>query len=367
MNEIIEIIHLLIKSFNDIWIYFIITIPIAVTVQLTGAARYINMVFNKNIHVAILLATILGAFSPFCSCGVIPVITTLLIGGVPIAPVMSFWIASPSMDPEIFFLSTATIGWRLSVWRLASTFILSLIAGYSTYFLFKKGWLGKEILNIDRTSSRSISFKSIWLWIIKTIKQVMSGRRQQVNLQLQSVNQSFSSSGISCCVTVDDLSDYKELASSDHDESCIECSSKDNMNVSFIRKLLEETWKASWMVFKFMLLAFLINVFLQKYVSIEFLSRMMGAGDSYSVLMATLIGIPVYTSNITALPILSGLLAVGMNEGAALAFLISGPVTTLPAMIAVWYIVNRRIFYLYLSYALLGAFIFGSLFNILNG
>jgi hypothetical protein len=33
------------------------------------------------------------------------------LGGMPPAPVMSFWIASPSMDPEIFFLSTASIGW----------------------------------------------------------------------------------------------------------------------------------------------------------------------------------------------------------------------------------------------------------------
>jgi hypothetical protein len=33
-------------------------------------------------------------------------------------------------------------------------------------------------------------------------------------------------------------------------------------------------------------------------------------------------GIPVYTSNMTALPLISGLLASGMNQGAALAFLI---------------------------------------------
>lgn len=81
---------------------------------------------------------------------------------------------------------------------------------------------------------------------------------------------------------------------------------------------------------------------------------------------AALIGIPAYTSNLTALPLVSGLLSLGMNPGAALAFLIAGPPTTLPAMVAVWGIVKKKIFFLYVSFSLVGAIIFGILFNILN-
>jgi uncharacterized membrane protein YraQ (UPF0718 family) len=75
-------------------------------------SKYIKRAFDAKPITAILLATIVGAFSPFCSCGVIPIIAALLISGVPLAPVMSFWIASPSMDPEIFFLSVGTLGWN---------------------------------------------------------------------------------------------------------------------------------------------------------------------------------------------------------------------------------------------------------------
>jgi len=115
MEEIMKIVGYILNSFLHIWPYLLITIPIAVAVQLTGAAKFIYKSLNKKPLVSILLATLIGALSPFCSCGVIPVITSLLIGGVPLAPVMSFWIASPSMDPEVFFLSTASIGWNLSV------------------------------------------------------------------------------------------------------------------------------------------------------------------------------------------------------------------------------------------------------------
>ena len=111
----------MIAAFVHIWPYLLVTIPLAVAVRMSGASKYINNAFNTRPVVAILLATFVGAFSPFCSCGVIPVIAALLMGGVPLAPVMSFWIASPSMDPEIFFLSVSTVGWELAVWRLAGT------------------------------------------------------------------------------------------------------------------------------------------------------------------------------------------------------------------------------------------------------
>ena len=109
--------NFVVENLVQIWPYLLVTIPLAVAVQLSGAAKFIRRALTARPLLAIVLATAVGAFSPFCSCTVIPVVAALLIGGVPLAPVMSFWIASPSMDPETFFLSVATIGWKLAVWR----------------------------------------------------------------------------------------------------------------------------------------------------------------------------------------------------------------------------------------------------------
>jgi len=57
---------------------------------------------------------------------------------------------------------------------------------------------------------------------------------------------------------------------------------------------------------------------------------------------------------------------MGLNSGAALAFLIAGATTTLPAMVAVWGITKRKIFLLYLSFALFGALAAGFTFNLFN-
>ena len=146
MNEFLKIGQFMLGAFLHAWPYLLVTIPVAVFVNVSGISKYIERALRAKPMTAIFLATLVGAFSPFCSCGVIPVISALLIGGVPLAPVMSFWLASPSMDPEIFFLSVAELGMDLAVWRLAGTFIMSLCGGFITHFFLKTGWLDNNIL-----------------------------------------------------------------------------------------------------------------------------------------------------------------------------------------------------------------------------
>ena len=114
-------------------------------------------------------------------------------------------------------------------------------------------------------------------------------------------------------------------------------------------RLLGETWSASLMVAKFMALAFFLEALIILYVPSDWIAGLLGQQNQGAILMAALIGVPVYTTELIALPLVSGLLAHGMNPGAALAFLIAGPTTTLPAMAAVWGLTKRRVFFLYLS------------------
>jgi uncharacterized membrane protein YraQ (UPF0718 family) len=328
MEHIYQILDFIIKSFLHIWPYLLISVPLAALVNLSGASAYITRALSKKPLIAILMATLIGAFSPFCSCGVIPVIASLLIGGVPLAPVMSFWIASPSMDPEIFFLSVATIGWKLSVWRLASTFVISLAGGFITHFLWKKGFLQTGILRQQKTASDS------------GIKQVPVAVKQ-----LNFIN----TSGLQMATNTEQPCSCNEKA----------------WNPPFMR-ILNECLKAFVMVSKFMLLAFFLNALIKFYVPENFITQYIAKDSPLSVIIAAVTGIPFYTSNATALPLVSGLITLGMNQGAVLTFLIAGPVTTLPAMAAVWGIVKPKIFFLFLSFGLFGSILAGYLFNLLN-
>ena len=134
------------------------TLPISVAVKMSGASKHITSVLTARPILAVILSTLVGAFSPLCSCTVIPVIASLLIGGVPLAPVMSFWLASPSMDPEIFFLTVSSLGCDLAMWRLSATLILSLAGGFITLVFTNRGWLGTNYIR----DAQSTQVKTIW-------------------------------------------------------------------------------------------------------------------------------------------------------------------------------------------------------------
>ena len=369
MEQILKISRFILDSFIHIWPYLLITIPLAVFVNLSGASKYINKTLNKNPYVSIILATLVGAISPFCSCGVIPVISALLIGGVPLAPVMSFWIASPSMDPEIFLLSVATVGWKLSVWRLISTFLISLSAGYITHFFQKKAFLNNEILRLNPVKNKLKPLQ--WLRIKltdlfrKIYRIIYSQQSVIVQLSLNNV-QNVKTSVLNCCVDIEASTEYSDFGNSQGTKSCSCGQTGKNEPDSMAKKIAKESWEAFIMVAKFMALAFLINALIKFYLPVEYITGLLDDNSPFSVLIASLIGIPFYTSNATALPMVGGLLTLGMNKGAALAFLIAGPTTTLPAMMAVWGIVKPKVFLLYISFVLFGSFLMGILYNLIN-
>ena len=370
-NQLLTLVKLTLSGFKDIWPYLLLTIPLAVLVKLSGVSKHIKRVMELRPVTAILLATIVGAFSPFCSCGVIPVIATLLISGVPLAPVMAFWIASPSMDPEIFFLSVATLGWNLAVWRLVSTLLISLSAGFITHFVVKKKWLDET--NILRSYSAgspnglfgylkpAISFVSAKLSLfIKSVGSSLVTTKDLI-LNMEEGTQQI------CC---DPLPRAVPAKIKEPAAACTSCGNPGVTNKSieekqssvsplFLNRLLTETWNAAFLVIKFMALSFLLTALIKLYVPSEWITGLVGTRNSFSVFAAVIIGIPFYTSSLAALPLVGGLLSQGMSSAAALAFLIAGPTTTLPAMAAVWGLTTRRVFLLYLSFSLIGALVMG--------
>jgi len=359
MEQIIRITDFIFKSFLHIWPYLLVTIPLAVIINLSGASKYISRAFGNNPLISVFLATIVGAFSPFCSCGVIPVISSLLIGGVPLAPVMSFWIASPSMDPEIFFLSSSLIGWELAIWRLASTFTISLLAGYITYILTVKGFIGIDILNIRNQQKKRFTVRSAINSTLFFLK------RKHTLIQLSPID---NSPAKNACCNVPVI--YKEKESDGTGRTTAgSCGCKDSYDKKAypgMNKILQEILKATFMVAKFMGVAFLITAIINFYVPEDLISWIIKGDSTLQVALAALIGIPMYTSNITALPMVGGLIDMGLNKGAALSFLIAGATTTIPAMVAVWGITKKRIFLLYILFALFGSLMTGLLFNLLG-
>ena len=356
LNHILDILDFMTSSLLHIWPYLLVTIPLAVAVGMTDIADKIKGLVNINPILAIFIATLVGAISPFCSCGVIPVIWALLTAGVPIAPVMSFWLASPSMDPEIFFLSVSTLGWKLAVWRLGGTFIMSLAGGFITHIAVQHGWLGSRLLRTKPTLTvpgmRQLArrawhaFAGMWE-VSRTVVPNPDG-----TLQIQ---RGGASGG---CGNGDSKADCN---AEDINEGPV-VSEVSLHRADFTIRLLRESKSAIVMVVKFMALALFLEALIVLYVPEAWISGLVGQNNIFAVPLAALLAVPVYTTSLAALAMVGGLLEQGMQPGAALAFLIAGPTTTLPAMVAVWGLANRRVFTVYLLVTFLGALLLGLLY-----
>ena len=92
-------------------------------------------------------------------------------------------------------------------------------------------------------------------------------------------------------------------------------------------------------------------------------------GGSYFGSIAAMLALatPLYVNQISAAGIAFGLLEKGVSNGAAMAFLIGGPVTAIPAMSALWMMFRKRVFALYLVVSLTGSAMLAELFQQVHG
>jgi uncharacterized membrane protein YraQ (UPF0718 family) len=117
------------------------SVMVAAFAKASGADSLAARAFRGRQSRVVIVASLIGALLPFCSCGVIPLVAGLLGAGVPLAPVMAFWISSPLMDPTQFFIAAGTLGTGFAVAKMISAVGMGMLAGFGTMLLIRAGWL----------------------------------------------------------------------------------------------------------------------------------------------------------------------------------------------------------------------------------
>ena len=100
-----------------------------------------------------------------------------------------------------------------------------------------------------------------------------------------------------------------------------------------------------------------------RYIPAEWVVQNLGGEVVGTIVLAALLGAPAYLNGYAAVPLVDVLMPQGMSKGAALSFMVSGGVSSIPAAIAAWALVKWRIFALYLGLAFVGQNIAGVLLD----
>jgi hypothetical protein len=284
------------RAFAGILPFLVASVGLAAWLKAAGADHIIGASVSRAPGLAIVIAAVAGAFSPFCSCGVVPLIAALLAAGVPLPAVMAFWIASPLMDPEQFILMSATLGIGFTLAKTAAAFALGLGAGAATWALQGAGAFAAPLrpgIGCGRCGTNALDAMPLrWaFWHEAPRRGLFSTEARSVSLFL-----------------------------------------------------------AKWL-----LLAFAIESLMTVWLPADVIAANLGGDAVFAIPLAVVIGVPAYLNGFAAIPLVGELMQMGMAPGAALAFLIAGGVTSLPASMAVFALVRRPVFFWYLLQAALGS------------
>ena len=84
----------------------------------------------------------------------------------------------------------------------------------------------------------------------------------------------------------------------------------------------------------------------------------------WTIPAAVVVGITAYLNGFPVIPLMAGMIDLGMNGGAALAFMIAGGVAGLLAAMAVFALVRRQVFAWYVALSLTGSLATGFLYQL---
>lgn len=95
-GKILPYVKLTLGNLAHTSVYMVFAIMSLAYIKATGAEFLVRSAFKGRENRMIVLAALVGGLAPFCSCEVIPLIAGLLGVGTPLAPIMAFWLSSPS-------------------------------------------------------------------------------------------------------------------------------------------------------------------------------------------------------------------------------------------------------------------------------
>ncbi|MCG8622725.1 MAG: permease [Proteobacteria bacterium] len=290
--------------------YILFAVLMLAYLKATQAENMVSEAFQGRENRMIVLAAIFGGLAPFCSCEVIPFIAGLLALGAPISAVMAFWLSSPLIDPPSLMITAGALGWEFAIGKAIAAILLGLLGGFGVKFL----------------------------------------------LHGTAFSQPLKSDSISRCSSGSCTSD-KPFSGKPHWKFWNEASQR--------KVFKEQGIENALFLFKWLSVAYLLEALLILYIPASLIGSIVGGEGVTPVVLGALVGMPAYLNSYAAPPLVAGLMEQGMSTGSAMAFMVAGAISSIPAMIAVWSLVKKPVFAAYLGFGVGGAILVGVIFGMI--
>lgn len=296
----------LIDLSNDMAIYILFGLIFAGVMHEIVPETLVTKHLGKENIWSVIKSTIFGIPLPVCSCGVIPLATSIKKSGASKGATLSFLISTPITGVDSIMATYGIFGWVFTLYRAITSMIIAMVAGILTN-IFDKDEVG---------ASRKFS---------TTFSATPSKEEPST-----------------CCAS---------------ETSCCGSSSTDKepffirvFNYAFGTLLADIAKPLFWGL----IIGALITVAIPSN-----LSEILVNYAWLSYVIAIIIAVPMYVCATASLPIAAGLMLGGVSAGAAFVFLSAGPATNTVTIGVVKKMLGTRSLYIYLGSIIMGSILFG--------
>lgn len=133
--------------------------------------------------------------------------------------------------------------------------------------------------------------------------------------------------------------------------------------LQYAKEQVIETFKK---VFPYILIGVGIGAIIHNWIPEAWIEGILGGNNPFGVILATIVGIPMYADIFETIPVAEALLAKGALLGTVLAFMMAVTTLSLPSLIMLKKAVKPKLLALFIAICTLGIMIVGYLFNIFS-
>ncbi|WP_435234618.1 permease [Psychromonas sp. PT13] len=270
-------------------------------------------------------AALLGMLTPFCSASVVPVSMGMASMGISLGTVMSFLISAPLCNFIVLAMLYVAFGLKITAYYLVITLTAAILGGW-------------------------IISKTPWRNEIKREGELNNKKTQPSCAASTTPCHSVSEPAPSCGST-------NSCSESDDTQCGVESTpSKQVSALRFAMVLFKR-------IIPYVLLGALISGVSAAYLPSELVAEYVGGDNVFSIMIAAIIGVPLYLRIEMAIPLLKVLIVKGMGIGPAMALIIGGTGASLPEIAIVSSLLKPKAVIAFVSIVLITAIIGGLLFQ----
>ena len=133
-----------------------------------------------------------------------------------------------------------------------------------------------------------------------------------------------------------------------------------------LRYAREQTTSTFRKVFPYILVGVAIGALIHNWIPQSWVEGVLGGNNPFGVMLATVIGIPMYADIFGTIPIAEALLSKGAQLGTVLSFMMGVTTLSLPSMIMLRKAVKPKLLALFIAICAFGIILVGYLFNALQ-